>query len=104
MKRGRPTYSEIRQNLVEILYFKKKAYGYELYKLYSDIFGKVSLRLIYYHLKKGAALKEFEMVGIEKEQGDFSWGSTVEKVMYGLGKAAKPKIEAKVKNYFSKKS
>ncbi|MAE12957.1 hypothetical protein CMO92_00190 [Candidatus Woesearchaeota archaeon] len=103
MKRGRPTYSEIRQNLVEILSFKKKAYGYELYKLYTAIYGKVSLRLIYYHLKKGLALGEFAQAGIQKEEGDFSWGSTVEKVMYGLGKEAKPQSDAKAKDYFSKK-
>ena len=103
MKRGRPTYSEIRQNLVEILSYKKKAYGYELYKLYTQIFGKVSLRLIYYHLKKGVALQEFALKGVEKEQGDFSWGTTVEKIMYALGKQAAPKNEAKVKSFFSKK-
>jgi len=56
MKKGRPVKSEIRQNMVEILHFIPKAYGYELYKVYVAIFPKVTLRSIYYHLKKGVDL------------------------------------------------
>ena len=46
MKKGRPVRSEIRQNIVEILHFIKKAYGYEIYKIYVAIFPKVTLRSI----------------------------------------------------------
>ena len=53
MPKGRPVKSEIRQNIVEILYFMKQGYGYEIYKAYVKIFPKVTMRSIYYHLKKG---------------------------------------------------
>jgi len=49
-KRGRPVKSEIRQNIVEILFYLKRAYGYDIYKVYIKIFPKVTLRSIYYHL------------------------------------------------------
>ena len=103
MPRGRPVQSAIRQNIVEILYFLKKGYGYDIYKAYIAIFPKVTMRSIYYHLKKGTALGEFKVYKIEKEQGDYSWGSEAEKVYYSLGENAKPKIDKRVKEYFSKK-
>jgi len=53
MPKGRPVKSEIRQNIVEILYFMKQGYGYEIYKVYVAIFPKVTMRSIYYHLRKG---------------------------------------------------
>ena len=103
MPRGRPTKSLIRQNIIEILYFLKHAYGYDIYKAYINIFPKVTMRSIYYHLKKGVALEEFKVHKIEKEQGDYSWGSVAEKVYYSLGPKAKPKIEKRVKQYLDKK-
>ncbi|MBU1198576.1 MAG: hypothetical protein KKF46_02645 [Nanoarchaeota archaeon] len=102
-KRGRPIGSSIRQNLIEILFFKGKAYGYELYKDYVALFPKVTLRVIYYHLKKGVALGEFKLETIKMEKGDYSWGGEAEKKYYALGTGAKPKIEARVKAYFEGK-
>lgn len=102
-RKGRPTQSQIRQNMVEILHFMKKAYGYELYKAYVRIFPKVTLRVIYYHLKKGIALGEFIVSTIEKEKGNYSWGSEAEKIYYGLGPNAKPTLNERVKEYFDKK-
>ena len=99
MAKGRPVKSEIRQNMVEILYFIKKAYGYEIYKIYTAIFPKVTLRSIYYHLKKGIALNEFEVHKIEKEKGDYSWGAEAEKIYYKLGSNAKPAVSYRVKEY-----
>ena len=32
--RGRPVKSAIRQNIIEILNFIKRGYGYEIYKIY----------------------------------------------------------------------
>jgi len=58
MAKGRPVKSEIRQSVVEILYYMKQGYGYEIYKAYIAIFPKVTMRSIYYHLKKGTALHE----------------------------------------------
>src|SRR3989338_4197648 len=99
-RKGRPTQSQIRQNMVEILYYQKKAYGYEIYKTYVRIFPKVTLRVIYYHLKKGVALGEFLIHKIELEKGDYSWGGEAEKIYYTLGPQAKPTGNAQITEYF----
>ncbi|MBU0615186.1 MAG: hypothetical protein KJ601_03775 [Nanoarchaeota archaeon] len=90
MGKGRPTRSGIRQNIIDILYFMKQGYGYDIYKVYREVFPNVTMRVIYYHLKKGVALGELKVSEIKKEQGNYSWGSTVEKIYYGLGPEAKP--------------
>lgn len=103
-KRGRPIGSEIRQNIVEILYFLKEGYAYGIYKIYVDIFPQVTMRSIYYHLKQGVKTGEFKVSKIKKEKGNFSWGDTVEKTYYALGRDASPKISKRVKDYFDKKN
>jgi hypothetical protein len=103
MGKGRPIFSEVRSNMIEILYVKGKAYGYEIAKIYLDLFPKVTKRLFYYHLKKGVELKEFEISEIQKEEGDFSWGSSVEKIYYVLGKNANPKGSKTILEYIKKK-
>ncbi|MGM5487953.1 MAG: hypothetical protein ACQESG_03315 [Nanobdellota archaeon] len=100
MGRGRPTYSKVRMNMVEILSVKGEAYGYELAKIYLDIFPKVTRRLLYYHLKKGLELGEFRIDRVEREQGDYSWGQSAEKTYYALGKNAKPRGDEQVEEYF----
>lgn len=102
-KRGRPTHSVIRQNLVEILYFMGEAYGYQLYKAYKDIYPPATLRVIYYHLTKGSALKEFEIAGVKKTEGKYSWGPEAERIFYKLGPSAKPTMPTELKAYFEKK-
>ena len=99
MRTGRPTKSEIRQNVVEILYFIKNAYGYEIYKIYTAIFPKITLRSVYYHLRKGVDIGEFQVNKIEKEKGDYSWGSEAEKIYYSLGPNAKPTANDRVREY-----
>ncbi len=96
-KRGRPFNSEIRNNIVEILQYLEEGYGYEISKLYNKIFPKVTMRSIYYHLKKGIVLGEIRMKEIKQEKGDYSWGSTVEKIYYSLGDKAQPKGSDRVK-------
>ena len=103
MPKGRPIKSEIRQNVVEILFFMKQGYGYEIYKAYILIFPKVTMRSIYYHLKKGTALGEFKIERVEKEKGDYSWGGEAEKIYYALGPNAKPLGNEKAKAHFEKK-
>ena len=39
---------------------------------------------------------------IEREEGDFSWGSVVEKTYYALGKEAEPKGIKRVGEFLSK--
>jgi len=103
MPKGRPVKSEIRQNIVEILYFMKQGYGYEIYKVYVAIFPKVTMRSIYYHLRKGVDLNEFKVSKVEKEKGDYSWGGEAEKIYYTLGNNSKPAVNEKVKEYFKSK-
>jgi len=102
-RKGRPVKSEIRQNIIEILYFMKEGYGYEIYKVYIAIFPRVTMRSIYYHLKKGVDIEEFKVSRVEREKGDYSWGGEAEKIYYGLGENAKPIGEAKIKEFFDKK-
>lgn len=104
MARGRPPKSPIRQNIIDVLFIMKKGYGYDIYKIYKDIFPKATMRSIYYQLKKGVALGEIKIYKIEKEKGNFSWGSEVEKVYYELGLNAKPRINAAVREYFDKRN
>lgn len=103
MPKGRPSKSEIRQNIVDILYLLKKGYGYELYRIYKAIFPKVTMRSIYYHLKYGLKSEEFKIEKIEKEKGDYSWGSEAEKIYYSLDKNAKPRVNEMIKEYLEKK-
>jgi hypothetical protein len=103
-QRGRPVNSQIRQNMVELLFYIGKAYGYDLYKHYVEIFPKVTLRSIYYHLKKGVDIGEFEIEKIEKEKGDYSWGEMAEKIYYKLGPIASAKGDLRVKSYLDKKN
>jgi hypothetical protein len=103
MPRGRPTKSEIRQNMVEILAVKGQAYGYELAKIYNDIFPQCPRENIYYHLRKGVAIGEFIVKEIKQERGNFSWGSIVEKKYYALGPGAKPQGNERVKKYIENK-
>jgi hypothetical protein len=97
MARGRPVGSGIRQNIVEILYFLKQGYGYDIYKVYRETFPAVTLRSIYYHLRKGVSLEEFKVQKIKLEKGNYSWGESAKKIYYSLGKSAKPTIVEKVK-------
>ena len=103
MPRGRPVKSTIRQNVVEILHFMGKGYGYNIYKSYRDIFPTVTMRSIYYHLNKGIETEEFKIAEVKKEEGNYSWGSTVTKTYYSLGPKAKPVINSEVKKYFDEK-
>ena len=102
MKRGRPTKSAIRQTIVDILFFMKKGYGYDIYKAYAGIFPKPTLRVIYYHLKKGIMLDEFKVAEIRQEKGDYSWGANAEKIYYSLGQNAKPSAIEKVRKQIDK--
>lgn len=98
--RGRPIGSEIRQNIIELLFHMDKACGYNLYKIYCQIFPKCTQEVVYYHLRKGVLTNEFELEEVKQEKGTYSWGSTVEKKYYKLGHKADPKGDERVKNYF----
>lgn len=101
--RGRPVGSGVRNNIIDILYFLKSAYGYEIYKHYIELFPKVTLRLMYYHLAKGISMGEFKVEKVERNEGDYSWGKSSERTIYSLGENAKPAMNTDVKEYFEKK-
>ncbi len=88
--RGRPPKSIVRKNLIDILFVLKKSYGYELAIIYNKLFPKVTQRLIYYHLNRGAKTGEFKIQSIKEEKGNYSWGSKAEKKYYLLGPKAIP--------------
>jgi hypothetical protein len=103
MPRGRPVKSQIRQNVIELLFYLKQGYGYNIAKVYNDIFPQVHQRSIYYHLRKGVATGEFIVHEIKEEKGEFSWGQKVEKTYYALGKEALIKGNKDVAKHFSQK-
>lgn len=102
-ERGRPKRSLIRQNIVEMLYYMKKGYGYDIYKVYVQIFPKVTMRSVYYNLRKGADTGEIIIAEVKKEKGNYSWGGEVEKIYYALGEKAIVAGNKSVKEFFSKK-
>lgn len=103
VKRGRPVHSQVRQNIIEILNFMGRGYGYQIYTIYRGAYGPVTLRLIYYHLKKGVQLDELKVEKIEKVKGEYSWGGETEKIFYKLGSNAKPTVDTKLKKFLEKK-
>ena len=94
--------NQIRQNVIEILFYLGQGYGYQIAKIYNEIFPQVTQRSIYYHLRKGMQTKEIEVHRIKQEEGDFSWGKMVEKIYYTLGEKAEARGEAKVKEFLQK--
>jgi hypothetical protein len=98
MKQGRPIFSRVRQNMVEILHSIGKGYGYEIYKIYLEHYPKITLRLIYYHLKKGLMTGEFVVDSTEKSKGEYSWGALAEKTYYKLGPNAKPLGDSRLRS------
>ena len=99
---GRPLGSKVRQNIVEILYFYKQMHGYDIYKVYTDLYPPVTLRLIYYHLRKGLDTKEFRIQKISHKEGNYSWGNDTENIIYELGEQARPIIEPRIKMHWEK--
>ena len=101
--KGRPIRSQIRQNIVEILYVGGPLHGYEIFNIYLEIFEKVHIRSIYYNLKKGTSMGELKVERIVQEEGDFSWGNKAEKIYYSVGDQAKTIGDPKVIEFFNKK-
>lgn len=101
--KGRPVRSAIRTNIVEILHHGKKMYGYDVYKAYVNIFPRVTMRSVYYNLRKGLDTGEFEIESIKMEKGDYSWGGQAEKTYYKLGPNARAMGNQRVKSFFDGK-
>ncbi len=107
MARGRPPKSQVRENLIEVLHVLKRGYGYELYKAYIIVFPAVSMRTIYYHLRKGTQYGMFKVQRVQVEPGDYSWGPDAEKVYYIVGPKGMPKknprVRASLKEFLSQR-
>src|SRR3989338_9240053 len=99
--RGRPVKSEIRQNIIEILKVTGPLYGYKIHKFYNEMFPACTRENVYYNLRKGVKIGEFELE-VRKEEGNYSWGNVVEKKYYRLGSKAAPRGISKVKEFFDK--
>jgi DNA-binding PadR family transcriptional regulator len=87
--RGRPLKTEIREKIASILMHSGQSYGYEIYKSYLKVFGKISLRNLYYNIKKGLELGEFIISDIKREVGAFTWGAESQRIYYTMGPYAK---------------
>jgi len=81
-KKGRPERSAIRDNVGKLLREYGPSDGYSLYKIYIETYPKVTMRSIYYHLKKGVELRIFKIKEIVKDRGSHSWGNYSEKIIY----------------------
>jgi uncharacterized small protein (DUF1192 family) len=99
--RGRPVGSKIRENICLILNKINFSYGYEIYKIYKQVFGKVLLRDIYYHLKKGNEIGEFIAIEAKKELGRYTWGDQAERIYYALGPFANFETNDKIEQRLS---
>jgi hypothetical protein len=102
---GRPVGSEIRQKLIEILFYVKADYGYSLHKLFEYCFYSCTREVVYYHLKKGVSTGEIAIKEVKIESGNYSWGPQARKIMYELGDSAKPMglpIKDKIEEYKEK--
>ncbi|MBI4143644.1 hypothetical protein HY486_00155 [Candidatus Woesearchaeota archaeon] len=86
MVAGRPIGSIVRERIAAILSELGKAYGYKVHKEYIKRFHGTTRENVYYHLKKGVMLGIFKEVEIKTEKGHYSWGESVEKKYYALGR------------------
>lgn len=102
MPKGRPVKSQIRQRIVEILFVMRKAYGYQVYRVYREVYPRATMRSIYYHLNKGLQTGEFLVYTVQKEKGEYSWGSEAEKIYYSLGPKAEPRGDERIKRVVEK--
>ncbi len=74
-----------RKRIAAILYQMRVGYGYQIYKEYLRVFGKILMRTFYYNLKKGLSTGEFVLLSSKKERGIFTWGDEVKRNYYIVG-------------------
>ncbi|HIH31680.1 TPA: hypothetical protein HA235_03150 [Candidatus Woesearchaeota archaeon] len=83
-KQGRPIGSNVRNNILALLSKDGPMHGYELYQKYIEHYPPVTMRLIYYHLKKGVSIGDLKVHKIEKKKGSYSWGNEVQNIVYSV--------------------
>lgn len=102
MGRGRPIKSAVRNRMQMIVDALGVTYGYEIHKAYEEIFEPIELRSMYYHLKKGVQLNDFEEIGVEKVKGPFTWGDVSIRKYYILGPEAGNRATEEVRKVIEK--
>jgi len=78
--------SPIRENILKILSVGGSMYGYEIYKIYKEVYGDVLLRSIYYNLKKALEEGSIEVKRVVGVLGNFTWGPETDRVYYVVKK------------------
>lgn len=89
VRRGRPPGSATRDRVSEILSVIERGTGYDIFRIYRDVFGQITSRSIYYNLHQGVLLDAFEVDAVTVESGEFSWGGKAEKKYYKPGRKAR---------------
>lgn len=74
--------------MLAVINYYGELYGYEIYKKYREVFGEVSLRLIYYHLDKGVKENIIIKKKTEVVPGEYSWGQNSERIYYSTNDQA----------------
>lgn len=85
-RRGRPKGSLTRVRIGVILTVIERGTGYDLFRIYREVYGQITSRSIYYNLHQGLLLDEFELDAITIESGEYSWGGKAEKKYYRIGR------------------
>ena len=95
VKKGRPTRSIIRDNLINLIKTNPGLAGYDYFKLYLSYYPKCTLRSIYYHLDKAVSLGDLTYSvdetkrSISGQNKIYSPGSSVTPKDVGLLRASK---------------
>ena len=95
--RGRPKGSRTRDHVGEILSVIERGTGYDVYRIFRDVYGPITSRAIYYNLHQGVLLDQFEYDGVTVESGEYSWGGKAEKKYYKPGRKAKHAVDDELK-------
>ena len=75
--------SRVRDHIREILTILGEATGYQVHKLYTRVYGRITLRNVYYHLHRLLSDGEARLRS-EDATGDYSWGRETVRKYYQL--------------------
>ena len=99
MPRGRPSKSDVRDKLAEMLFIAGKLTAYDAHKHYIQIFAATTRRNVYYQLQKGESLGLFKKEIVD-EKGDYSWGEQVRKIYYSLKSKDNIQVNIAINKHF----
>ena len=102
VRRGRPKGSQTRDRIVEILEVIERATGYDIFKVYREVFGSITSRSIYYNLHQGVVLDVFDLDEVKIESGEYSWGSKAEKKYYTIGRKGTRPVDPELAGHIAR--